>query len=1450
MSRKHYLIILLITLIGLGASYLLMPKSQEVALMQMKDKHFEEARAAYEEQLAKGNLSIEVVTRLSELHLQVGAIDKAIEVMEKFIAMNPDNLAAREKVGTYYQYAQRQDDYLRNLEEINKLKPRAENLKLLSDIYNFNTEYSQQADTLKKLIETEKGSEARHFIDLAQIFAADKNYPEAITTLQGLKQNHPDSFTFSEEELLVTLLFDAKRGDEAATEAGEWVKAHPEAFDNDARLINILHFRGSAQMGHALMANFNEEQVNANPSLLEEYILLMLADGKDDEAYQRLKELYANDKLSPELHKRLLFAAVARNENELGKNLLKGIELKTLSEAELVSLAELAVIQNQAWLLSAVTKTFPETDYKDTYPVLMAMLAVSNHQKDADAKLAELDKVALTSGQMLQVARVCARNKKYDCAERFLAKLPSPDQLSNVEVANTGDLYLDMHQWDKGYKFITSAAQGHESPEVDQVVVKYAAVRGDADQVEKWLDAHKDTVSQRTLADLYFAALNNRQLPTAVTVAEFFNAKSNSATSRSYLSQAYVQTGQYAAAIKLLRENKPMTEDDENNYIVALAKLSKGSNEYRKELTDFAAAKLRSDISKKQKMALVYALISIKEVDIVMPYIRELALSEGGQWASLYAETLDKQGKHEEARKFWITVANQPSTSAKQKREIAYTLLGNGYKDDALPLFTALAARQPADSNAIKELLYLWGPRPNNQQMGWLENRYKTSAGAEQTKWAAIIGEYGTSEYILDFAARNPDSLNNPGIIQGYMQALLQSGNFPAKEKELLANAKQTGNVAWLAEYARVARENGMNREARRAYETIAVLDPKNDASLREAGVIAFAQADYSSSELYLEQYVSSKDDHHADNKAYLGLFHYAELMRRHQRMDVAKPYYDATIARIDGAHLNSSEAQSIKAQSQIWIGDVDGGLKTFEAARLAHPDDDVLRADQVSSLIELKRYDDARNLLAIPPAGKFEGATKEVSLPATGGDVRSYTMLSDNSEMLVHFSKTGNHSLTANSFKNIPWVESVNEGYDTLLVSARPGFKFDMGKAGETPSVKAVADNSSTVFQDERQTVLRYELLQARIDLETGHVYDAASRLNGILPDYQNDPQLLGFIANAENYGGNWPRAQQMLEKARALSPENEDLARLDRDMRRLNAENVKLDHEWIKRGRNQEQITTLSGFVDATDHLQVGAELQNDHLATKNIRRADGRVGNFKGNRQAGELYVRYHDENGVRATASLYGNNDTAGVGGTFSFLNILGETTLAAEYHRPYWDFVEGTLDDATRDRLAIAHTIKPQPRLVITVTPSLNRYNVDVKDNVMNTAGVDLDVVYRLIDEQPYLAIAYGLDAEYDLSSKKGFDNNGNYSRLFPLVSREIHFVSINAGYNFTEDTYGDVLLGYGYDRLGGSGPSIQGSLTHEFNAHFDAQIRAMYGVDNSRTSDNISRVGGYIRWRF
>ena len=105
---KKYLIIGVLAVLGLLASLLLMPRSNEIALMQFKDKRFEEARTAYEKQLESGKITVDVANGLTDLYLQYGRIDDAVKIMERFVKENPRNIESREELGKIYQYAQTQ----------------------------------------------------------------------------------------------------------------------------------------------------------------------------------------------------------------------------------------------------------------------------------------------------------------------------------------------------------------------------------------------------------------------------------------------------------------------------------------------------------------------------------------------------------------------------------------------------------------------------------------------------------------------------------------------------------------------------------------------------------------------------------------------------------------------------------------------------------------------------------------------------------------------------------------------------------------------------------------------------------------------------------------------------------------------------------------------------------------------------------------------------------------------------------------------------------------------------------------------------------------------------------------------------------------------------------------------------------------------------------------------
>ena len=120
-------------------------------------------------------------------------------------------------------------------------------------------------------------------------------------------------------------------------------------------------------------------------------------------------------------------------------------------------------------------------------------------------------------------------------------------------------------------------------------------------------------------------------------------------------------------------------------------------------------------------------------------------------------------------------------------------------------------------------------------------------------------------------------------------------------------------------------------------------------------------------------------------------------------------------------------------------------------------------------------------------------------------------------------------------------WVSYAAQGYDKLLVVAKPEWTLRAANAanGSLTVVPTQSNEKSTAAFD-AQRYLRNQLTHARIDLETGKHNAAIDRLNELKETYSNDAQYLGYLANAENFAGRWPRSLKLLKDAEALAPEN----------------------------------------------------------------------------------------------------------------------------------------------------------------------------------------------------------------------------------------------------------------------------------------------------------------------
>jgi hypothetical protein len=135
---------------------------------------------------------------------------------------------------------------------------------------------------------------------------------------------------------------------------------------------------------------------------------------------------------------------------------------------------------------------------------------------------------------------------------------------------------------------------------------------------------------------------------------------------------------------------------------------------------------------------------------------------------------------------------------------------------------------------------------------------------------------------------------------------------------------------------------------------------------------------------------------------------------------------------------------------------------------------------------------------------------------------------------------------------------------------------------------------------------------------------------------------------------------------------------------------------------------------------------------------------------------------------------------------------------------------------------------------------------------MSTVGVDLSVSHAIQQSGPYIGVGYGLNAEYEVDSEQQTTSNGLVYRRLPLRTREIHFGSVTVAHDFNDKTNGSVLAGYGWDRFGGHGPAVEGTINHNFYKSWDVGGRAFYGLNasSSQSDDNLTQVNGYLRYRF
>lgn len=1460
--KKTLIIIFVLAIFGIAIGMAILPHGQDVAMMQFHDKRYDEALTAYEGEASKGKMTVDGVRNLVDIYLQNGQIDEAIVVMERFIKDNPDSVEARFRLGTLYQYAQRTDDYKRNLEEISKMKPSAEVLNELANIYSKDAQYKEQIEAMKESLERDKQQAFQSYTDLAYLQASQKQYKDAIISLMTIRTQFPDRMKFEHEELLVNLLMDDSQPDEAFKEAKMWIDAHPEP-DQIARLANIIHYKGSAQKALELITPY-EALADKSQSLMSERVSLYIANGREDEAYAIMKKLHAENTLPRDLYQSLIDQAIKHGDQSLVASMVKGLDLAVLTETQLVFLVELAQTDNQPELLKTINERKTQ-EMLDRMPLFATMLAMANHDADGTKRAMALSKTEITTSAKMQLARACLRAKDADCAVAIMDGLPKDYAFSDLDIVSLAELYMISGRTSQGFSFINEKRRERPTANFTKSWARLAAADGQSKELLPWLGAEGKSIKAKEVEELYYIAANRGHHALATELAKNLHARNNNAESRRILAHSYIKGQQYELAVPLLRDNKSLSSRDEEAYIGALYKASKKNKKFHDELAGYYKQLLASKkVPDQRKKQLVYALVDIGRGDIALPFIKQYAYAEGGSWGSLYEQSMKKSSNQKELLNYRLSRANNPKASKEEVRQIAYNLLEEGYQDNALDIFKRLAVGQSVESKDAQQAMFLMGPRPSKENINWLADRARESKGAEQTGWFEVLSDHGGSGHVVAIIDKNQSLLSSRKNVKLYMQALASSGDRKRMAEVIMERVGSEKDPEIVRDYARFAKQNDQITASRTAYTRLEALLPDDAEANRSLGLIAFSRSNYSEARRRFAKFVDIRNaqkgsgrnanDPEAYEGEYEAFFYTGEIMRNEHREKDANKFYQHTVNLVGADPDPSVGALSIASQAYHRMGDEKNAYDVMGKTLQQNPNDMILRADYAFMLIESKKYDEARKVLE---EGKSEikesKAGRELIASVNSGFVRYFQLSPDNRELVLNLTAPSEKlaAIKPLAKKKHKAIGYTTIGFDTVVMASSQNYALEVENQAESTNIYASRVGRFMQPEMRKQAELRLELLSARIDLETGHQARAVENLAKLQEKYPEDPQLLGFSANANYFAGNWRRALEMTRKAQSQMPENEDIAVLQRDISNANRGYVKAAADWKHQGKNNEYIVGLSGFNYIQPFTRIGGSFENDYADASNIRRADGRTGDFSKNKQRLEAYVRHDTESGIMLQGSLYANNDTPGAGVKVGMSNPLGETQLFGELRRPYWEFIEGVLDDATRDRVGFDHLIKIRPDFYATIGAAYNNYNVRDYSNVARTVSVNGSLrkeVYK--DRNLTTSLGYNFDAEYRRSHKTAVDSNGITFSRFPMRTREVHMVDVSLSYDLSNFTNLSGFLGYAYDRFGGHGPVVGADLTHQFAENLEGNLHASHGLSLGDSEESVSKVGGYMKYKF
>jgi tetratricopeptide (TPR) repeat protein len=398
-----------------------------------------------------------------------------------------------------------------------------------------------------------------------------------------------------------------------------------------------------------------------------------------------------------------------------------------------------------------------------------------------------------------------------------------------------------------------------------------------------------------------------------------------------------------------------------------------------------------------------------------------------------------------------------------------------------------------------------------------------------------------------------------------------------------------------------------------------------------------------------------------------------------------------------------------------------------------------------------------------------------------------------DARELLLRFNRPlGDAPVADLAVQYADLIENVRYGYDSILIRATRDVRFDVTPTERGVLVQLVPPaepkpqpqpDSADVQQDE----FRLSYLRALALLQERKVSDAQQLLQQLHDQDPENLDVLASLAYTEVQLGRWQKAKKLYDEGLKIRPDEQRLIAGRQELQRQHGTSAETRNTYINyHNSDWEVFTRQAGRYRLNDQWMVLGAVETVYVDAQDIRRVSGGESDFSGARVRGELGVDYDWQDSGVTRGTFFINPDSQGGALSHAFGPLLARTSARVAYHEAEWRYLQGVVNQGTRDQIAVKHSREIIPTLNGGLGVALNRYGVRNDDNVARSVQLDGFLRYTFRPAAPLLNLSYYLDAEY---SHRDRERNAAGERFTPLdvESREVHTLEVSAGGEIAKD---------------------------------------------------------------